>query len=46
MEMSQHVLVKDAVIINDAILSTDAENSKKTFEILGNKSECASGHPK
>ena len=46
MEMSQHVLVKDAVIINDAILSTDAENSKKTFEMLGSKSECASGHPK
>ena len=30
--MSQHVLVKNAVITDDAILSTDAENSKKPLK--------------
>lgn len=33
--MSQHVLVKDAVITNDAILSTGAENSKKNLWNVG-----------
>ena len=32
--MSQHVLTKDAVITDATILSTDAENSKKTFEMF------------